>query len=71
MKTNIEIQFNNHNIKVEQIQKLVKEDIKAKGVKMAMIDLLEIYYTPENTSAYYVATTKTGETIGSDEALTI
>lgn len=71
MKFKLQVQFNNNNVEASDIEKLVKEDIKSKGVKMNTIDTLETYFKPEDSSIYYVATTKTGEVIGNDEPLTI
>lgn len=69
MKTKLQVQFNNKNIEASDVEKLVKEDAKSKGVKMTTIDTLEIYFKPEDASVYYVATTKTGEVVGNKEPL--
>lgn len=71
MKLKLQVQFNNKNVETTDIEKLVKEDVKAKGVKMTTIDTLEVFYKPEDTSVYYVATTKTGEVVGNDQPLYI
>lgn len=71
MKLKLQVQFNNKNVDTTDIEKLVKEDVKSKGVKMTTIDTLEVFYKPEDTSVYYVATTKTGEVIGNDQPLFI
>ena len=34
MKTKIEVQFMNKDVNVSDIEKLVKEDIKANGIKL-------------------------------------
>ena len=60
MKIKLQVQFHNKNVETTSIEKLVKEDVKSKGVKMTTIDTLEVYYKPEDSSVYYVATTKTG-----------
>ena len=64
MKIKLQVQFHNKNVETTSIEKLVKEDVKSKGVKMTTIDTLEVYYKPEDSSVYYVATTKTGEVVG-------
>lgn len=69
MKLKLQVQFNNANVVTTDIEKLVKEDVKAKGVKMTTIDTLEVYYKPEDNSVYYVATTKTGEVIDNADPL--
>lgn len=67
----LQVQFHNKNVETTSIEKLVKEDVKSKGVKMTTIDTLEVYYKPEDSSVYYVATTKTGEVVGNDQPLYI
>ena len=69
MKLKLQVQFNNKNVEATDIEKLVKEDVKSKGVKMTTIDTLEVYYKPEDNSVYYVATTKTGEVVGGNQPL--
>lgn len=66
MKTKIEVQYEKKNVLTSDIEKTVKEDIKAQGVKMNTLEDLNIYYQPENSSVYYVAKTKTGEEIVSE-----
>ena len=46
MKTKIEVQFQERNVDVKDTEKLVKEDLKASGVKMNTIANLDIYYQP-------------------------
>lgn len=71
MKTKLQVQFNNKNVETNELEKLVKEELKAQGVKMNNIETLEIYFKPEDSSVYYVATTKTEEVIGNTEPLTV
>ena len=71
MKIKLQVQFHNKNVETTSIEKLVKEAVKSKGVKMTTIDTLEVYYKPEDSSVYYVATTKTGEVVGNDQPLYI
>ena len=71
MKLKLQVQFNNKNVETTNIEKLVKEDVKAQGVKMTTVDTLEVYYKPEDSSVYFVATTKTGEVVGNDQPLYI
>jgi hypothetical protein len=70
MKTKIEVQFQERNIDVKDTEKLVKENLKAAGVKMNTIVNLDIYYQPEG-DIYYVATTKDGKELSNEEALKI
>ena len=43
MKTKIEVQFMNKDVNVSDIEKLVKEDIKANGIKLNTLETLEDY----------------------------
>lgn len=71
MKASVEVQYNGKNVKATEIEKMVKEDVKAQGVKISTVDTLEIYYTPETSSVYYVATTKDGASVNNEEPLVI
>lgn len=71
MKTTFEVQFNDYNVTAADIEKTVKAELKEQGIKMNTIESLEIYYTPETTSVYYVATTKTGDVVKNDEPLVL
>ena len=53
MKTKIEVQFQERNIDVKDTEKLVKENLKAAGVKMNTIVNLDIYYQPEEGDSNY------------------
>lgn len=70
MKAMLEVQYKGQNVSTTEIEKMVKEELKANGVKISSISTLNIYYTPETSSVYYVATTKDGETVNNDEPLT-
>lgn len=71
MKAIMEVQYNGKNVITTDVEKLVKEDVKAKGIKISTIDTLNIYYAPDKEAVYYVVTTKTGEVIESAEPLKI
>ena len=71
MKTTFEVQFNDYNVVASDVEKTVKAELKEQGVKMNTIATLEIYYNPESTSVYYVATTKSGEVVKNDKPLQI
>ena len=68
---NNHIKFQERNIDVKDTEKLVKENLKAAGVKMNTIVNLDIYYQPEEGDIYYVATTKDGKELSNEEALKI
>ncbi len=68
MKTKIEVQYANKDVNVADVEKAVKEDIKAKGIKVNTVDTLDVYYKPEDGSIYYVATTKDKKVYGVNDA---
>ena len=65
MKTKIEVQFQERNVDVKDTEKLVKENLKATGVKMNTIANLDIYYQPAEGNIY------DGKEISNEEALKI
>jgi len=71
MKTRIEVQFQNKAVNVADIEKAVKEDIKAKEVKINSLANIDIYYKPEEGAIYYVATKKDETVLDNKEALYI
>ncbi|WP_294578670.1 DUF6465 family protein [uncultured Thomasclavelia sp.] len=71
MKATVEIQHNGKNVTAVEIEKMVKEEVKAQGIKISTIDTLEIYYTPASNSVYYVVTTKDGKTYNNEEPLVV
>ena len=71
MKAVLEVQYQGQNVNATDIEKMVKEELKASGVKISTIDTLNIYYTPETSSVYYVTTTKDGNTVNNTEPLTL
>lgn len=66
MKTKLEIQFLNTNTLTEDIEKMVKEDIKGKKLKLTQITNLNIYFKPETSEVFYVADLKNGDMLTSD-----
>ena len=47
MKVKMEVQYNNKNTVTSDIEKQVKEDLKAQGIKMNAIKTLDIYFKHE------------------------
>lgn len=58
MKAKTIVQFGKSEVIAENITKIVKEDLKAKEVKVTYIDTLDMYYKVEEAKVYYVATMK-------------
>ena len=69
MKAVLEVQYQGQNVNATDIEKMVKEELKASGVKISTINTLNIYYAPETSSVYYVATTNDGNTVNNIEPL--
>lgn len=60
MKTIIEVQYSGTNVTDKDLDKYVKESLKAEGVKSTDVDTLNVYYVPETAKLFYVATKKDG-----------
>ena len=62
----IEVQFNGNNVTDKDLDKYVKETLKAEGVKTTDVDTLSIYYVPESAKLFYVANKKDGEEVNGE-----
>lgn len=60
MKTMIEVQYQEKNVKNGDLDKYVKEALKEQGVKTTEVETLNIYYLPETAKVFYVAIKKGG-----------
>ena len=60
MKTMIEVQYQEKNVKDGDLDKYVKETLKEQGVKSTEVDTLNIYYLPETAKVFFVAIKKDG-----------
>ena len=60
MKTMIEVQYQEKNVKDGDLDKYVKETLKEQGVKSTEVDTLNIYYLPETAKVFFVAVKKDG-----------
>lgn len=60
MKTMIEVQYQEKNVKNGDLDKYVKETLKEQGVKSTEVDTLNIYYLPETAKVFFVAVKKDG-----------
>lgn len=65
----IEVQFNGNNVTDKDLDKYVKETLKAEGIKTTDIDTLNIYYVPESAKLFYVANKKDGEDVNGELAI--
>jgi len=71
MKTKIQVQFGDYDVNTKDIEKAVKEDLKAKNVVLNKLDSLDIYYKPGENAVYYVAKDKSGAETSNSDALTV
>ena len=55
MKTFITIQAEGHDYEISDLEKKVKEEIKAQGVKAKSIQQIELYVQPLKGVCYFVA----------------
>lgn len=60
MKTMIEVQYQEKNVKNGDLDKYVKETLKGQGVKTTEVETLNIYYLPETAKVFFVAIKKDG-----------
>ena len=60
MKTMIEVQYQEKNVKNGDLVKYVKETLKEQGVKTTEVETLNIYYLPETAKVFFVAIKKDG-----------
>ena len=60
MKTMIEVQYQEKNVKNGDLDKYVKETLKEQGVKTTEVETLNIYYLPETAKVFFVANKKDG-----------
>ena len=60
MKTMIEVQYQEKNVKNGDLDKYVNETLKEQGVKTTEVETLNIYYLPETAKVFFVAIKKDG-----------
>ena len=60
MKTMIEVQYQEKNVKDGDLDKYVKETLKEQGVKTTEVETLNIYYFPETAKVFFVVIKKDG-----------
>ena len=65
MKTNILVQAGSNELIAAEIEKAVKESLKAEGVKVNTVETLDLYIKPVENEVYYVANLKSGKKISS------
>lgn len=71
VKTEIQIQYNYHDVSVDDIENLVINHLVDLGYKKTNILALDIYYKAELNEIYYLAKTKDNVTLSNKEPLYI
>ena len=66
MKTMIEVQYQEKNVKNGDLDKYVKETLKEQGVKTTEVETLNIYYLPETAKVFFVAIKKDGSELNGE-----
>ena len=64
MKYTLEVQYQGYNIDSNEIEKLVKESLKAKKVPFSKVKDLKIYYVVDTKVIYYTGMYKEEEISG-------
>lgn len=63
MKTFIQVQTNGNELNIADVEKAVREDLKAQGIKTTLITTLNLYVKPLENETYFVAHLKDGREI--------
>lgn len=71
VKMEIQVQYNYHDVSVDDIEKLVIDHLVELGYKKTNILALDIYYKAELNEIYYIAKTKDNQTLSNEEPLYI
>lgn len=71
IKPEIQIQYNFHDVSVDDIEQLVTDHLVELGYKKTNILALDIYYKAELNEIYYIAKTKDNQILSNKEPLFI
>lgn len=71
VKMNVQIQYNYHDVSLDDIQNKVIHHLIKLGIKKTSILTLEIYYKAELNEIFYFAKTKDNKIIKNEEPLII
>ena len=63
MKTSVVVQTLGNEKEIAEVEKKVKEELKAQGIKVTTVETLNIYLKPIENECYFVASLKDGSEI--------
>ena len=71
VKMNIQVQYNYHDVSLDDIENMVISHLVELGYKKTSILTLDIYYKAETSEVFYIAKTKNKQVLKNDEPLYI
>ncbi len=71
VKMNLQVQYNYHDISLDDIEKMVIDHLVELGYKKTSILTLDIYYKAETSEVFYIAKTNNKQVLKNDEPLYI
>ena len=71
VKMNLQVQYNYHDVSLDDIEKMVIDHLVKLGYKKTSILTLDIYYKAETSEVFYIAKTKNKQVLKNDEPLYI
>lgn len=71
VKMNIQVQYNYHDVSLDDIEKMVIDHLVKLGYKKTSILTLDIYYKAETSEVFYIAKTNNKQVLKNDEPLYI
>ena len=71
VKKNLQVQYNYHDVSLDDIEKMVIDHLVKLGYKKTSILTLDIYYKAETSEVFYIAKTNNKQVLKNDEPLYI
>lgn len=71
VKMNLQVQYNYHDVSLDDIEKMVIDYLVKLGYKKTSILTLDIYYKAETSEVFYIAKTNNKQVLKNDEPLYI
>lgn len=71
VKMNLQVQYNYHDVSLDDIEKMVIDHLVELGYKKTSILTLDIYYKAETSEIFYIAKTNNKQVLKNDEPLYI
>lgn len=71
VKMNLQVQYNYHDVSLDDIEKMVIDHLVKLGYKKTSILTLDIYYKAETSEVFYIAKTNNKQVLKNNEPLYI